>query len=72
MTEAPALEALIAQHMVTSMKAREADRLGTLRMIKTALKNKQIEKRAQGKIQATGARAEGRVVSEAVKARLAG
>jgi uncharacterized protein len=45
MTEAPALEALIAQHMVTSMKAREADRLGTLRMIKTALKNKQIDKR---------------------------
>src|SRR5438309_1302963 len=45
MTEAPALEARIAEHMVTSMKAREADRLGTLRMIKTALKNKQIDKR---------------------------
>jgi len=45
MTEAPALEAVIAQQMVTSMKAREADRLGTLRMIKTALKNKQIDKR---------------------------
>ncbi len=46
MTEAPALETLISQHMVTSMKARETDRLGTLRMIKTSLKNKQIDKRA--------------------------
>lgn len=46
MTEAPGLEAQIAQHMVAAMKAREADRTGTLRMIKAALKNKQIEKRA--------------------------
>lgn len=46
MTESPALEAQIAQHMVAAMKARDADRTGTLRLIKTALKNKQIEKRA--------------------------
>jgi hypothetical protein len=46
MTEAPALEAQITQHMVAAMKARDADRTGTLRMIKAALKNKQIEKRS--------------------------
>ena len=46
MTEAPALEAQIAQHIVVSMKARDADRLGTLRLIKNALKNKLIEKRS--------------------------
>jgi uncharacterized protein YqeY len=46
MTEAPGLEAQIAQHIVAAMKARDADRTGTLRLIKTALKNKQIEKRA--------------------------
>ena len=45
MTEAPGLEAQISQHMVAAMKARDADRTGTLRLIKTALKNKQIEKR---------------------------
>src|SRR5689334_23526349 len=45
MTEAPGLEAQIAQHMVAAMKARDADRTGTLRLIKTALKNKSIEKR---------------------------
>jgi uncharacterized protein YqeY len=32
--------------MVTAMKARDADRLSTLRMMKTALKNKEIDKRA--------------------------
>lgn len=32
--------------MVAAMKAREADRLSTLRMMKTALKNKEIDKRA--------------------------
>jgi hypothetical protein len=45
MTEAPALEAQIAQHVAASMKARDADRTGTLRMIRAALKNKQIDKR---------------------------
>jgi hypothetical protein len=45
MTEAPALEAQITQHMVAAMKAKDADRTGTLRMIKAALKYKQIEKR---------------------------
>jgi uncharacterized protein YqeY len=47
MTEAGALEALISQQIVTAMKARDAERTGTLRLIKTALKNKSIEKRAQ-------------------------
>ena len=31
--------------IVTAMKAREADRLTTLRMVKSALKNREIEKR---------------------------
>jgi uncharacterized protein YqeY len=46
MTEPGALEALISQQIVTAMKARDAERTGTLRLIKTALKNKSIEKRA--------------------------
>jgi uncharacterized protein YqeY len=45
MTEPRALEALISEQIVTSMKARDAERTGTLRLIKTALKNKSIEKR---------------------------
>jgi hypothetical protein len=45
MTEAGALEALISQQIVTSMKAHNAERTGTLRLIKTALKNKSIDKR---------------------------
>ncbi|MHB8301321.1 MAG: GatB/YqeY domain-containing protein [Acidobacteriaceae bacterium] len=32
--------------MVAAMKARDADRLSTLRMMKTALRNKEIDKRA--------------------------
>ncbi len=44
--EAGELEALITQQMVTAMKARDAERTGTLRLIKNALKNKAIEKRA--------------------------
>ncbi len=36
----------VHQDMVASMKARETDRLSTLRMMKTALKNKEIDKRA--------------------------
>ncbi len=45
MTEAGALESQISQQIVTAMKARDAERTGTLRLIKTALKNKSIEKR---------------------------
>jgi uncharacterized protein YqeY len=45
MTDAGALEAQVTQHMVAAMKARDAERTGTLRLIKTALKNKAIEKR---------------------------
>src|SRR6202166_128368 len=45
MSDAGALEALITQQIVTSMKARDAERTGTLRLIKNALKNKFIEKR---------------------------
>ena len=36
----------IQRDMVAAMKAREELRLSTLRMVKTALKNKEIEKRA--------------------------
>lgn len=46
MTEAGDLEVLVTQHMVAAMKAHDAERTGTLRLIKTALKNKAIEKRA--------------------------
>jgi uncharacterized protein YqeY len=46
MSEPGALEALISQHIVTAMKAHDAERTGTLRLIKNALKNKSIEKRA--------------------------
>lgn len=46
MSEPGAMEALISQQIVTSMKAHDAERTGTLRLIKTALKNKSIEKRA--------------------------
>jgi uncharacterized protein YqeY len=45
MTEAGALETLISLQIVAAMKARDAERTGTLRLIKTALKNKAIEKR---------------------------
>jgi len=46
MTDHGALEAHISQHIVTAMKAHDADRTGALRLIKNALKNKSIEKRA--------------------------
>jgi hypothetical protein len=46
MTDAGALETLISQHIITAMKAHDAVRTGTLRLIKNALKNKAIEKRA--------------------------
>ena len=44
--DAGALEALISQHIVVAMKARDPERTGALRLIKNALKNKAIEKRA--------------------------
>jgi uncharacterized protein YqeY len=46
MTDAGALEGIITQQTITSMKAHDAVRTGTLRLIKNALKNKAIEKRA--------------------------
>ncbi len=36
----------VQQDMVAAMKAREETRLSTIRMIKTAIKNKEIDKRA--------------------------
>jgi uncharacterized protein YqeY len=41
------LEERINQDTVAAMKARQAERTGTLRMMKAALKNKAIEKRAE-------------------------
>src|ERR1700693_5510883 len=46
MTDAGALEAQVSQQIVIAMKAHDAERTGTLRLIKNALKNKAIEKRA--------------------------
>ena len=46
MTDAGALEAIITQQTVTALKAHDTVRTGTLRLIKNALKNKAIEKRA--------------------------
>jgi len=46
MTDAGALEIIITQQVVTAMKAHDAVRTTTLRLIKNALKNKAIEKRA--------------------------
>jgi uncharacterized protein YqeY len=45
MSEAGALEAQISQQIVTAMKLHDAERTGTLRLIKTALKNRSIDKR---------------------------
>jgi uncharacterized protein YqeY len=45
MTEAGALDVVVTQHIVTAMKGGDKVRLGTLRLIKNALKNKAIEKR---------------------------
>jgi len=44
--DAGALEALVSQQVVIALKAHDAVRTGTLRLIKNALKNKAIEKRA--------------------------
>jgi uncharacterized protein len=46
MTDAGALEAQISQQIVTAMKLKDAERTGILRLIKNALKNKAIDKRA--------------------------
>ena len=46
MTDAGALETLVSQQIVTAMKAHDAVRTGTLRLIKNALKNQSIAKRA--------------------------
>jgi uncharacterized protein len=46
MTEAGALETLVTQQVIIAMKAHDAVRTTTLRLIKNALKNKSIEKRA--------------------------
>jgi hypothetical protein len=43
--DAGALEALVSERVVTALKAHDAVRTGTLRLIKNALKNKAIEKR---------------------------
>src|SRR5580700_8050132 len=45
MTDAGELETLVSQQIVTAMKAHDAERTGTLRLIKNSLKNKAIEKR---------------------------
>jgi uncharacterized protein len=45
MTDAGALEAQVSAQIVTAMKAHDAERTTTLRLIKNALKNKAIEKR---------------------------
>jgi len=49
MSEANSLEPEISRQIVTAMKAHDADRAGTLRMVKAALMNKTIEKRAAQK-----------------------
>ena len=46
MSDAGELEALVTKHMIAAMKAHDAERTGTLRLIKTALKNRSIDKRA--------------------------
>lgn len=45
MTDAGALETQISQQVIAAMKAHDAVRTTTLRLIKNALKNKAIEKR---------------------------
>jgi uncharacterized protein YqeY len=44
--DAGALEAIVSKQVITALKAHDAVRTGTLRLIKNALKNKAIEKRA--------------------------
>ena len=45
MTDAGAMELLVNQQVILAMKAHDAERTTTLRLIKNALKNKFIEKR---------------------------
>lgn len=45
MIDAGELERLVNKQMIVAMKAHDAERTGTLRLIMTALKNKAIEKR---------------------------
>lgn len=45
MEERGEMERLIGQQIVAAMKARNAERTGALRLIKTALMNKAVEKR---------------------------
>jgi hypothetical protein len=45
LTDAGALEAQVSQQIIIAMKAHDAERTGTLRLIKNALKNKAIDKR---------------------------
>lgn len=49
MSESNSLEATISKQIVAAMKAHDAERAGTLRMIKAALMNKTIDKRAAQK-----------------------
>jgi hypothetical protein len=46
LTDAGALETQISQQVIAAMKAHDAVRTTTLRLVKNALKNKAIEKRA--------------------------
>ena len=46
MSEAGALETIVNQQVIAAMKAHDAERTGTLRLIKNALTNKAIEQRA--------------------------
>lgn len=46
MEERSAMETLVSRHVAAAMKARDAERTGALRLIKTALMNKAIEKRS--------------------------
>ncbi len=63
MANAGALEAQISQQVVAAMKAHDAERTGTLRMVKAALMNKAIEKRvAQKQVDVTLTPVEGEQV----------
>ena len=45
MTDTPSLQERIAAEVITAMKARDTLRLTTLRMVRSALKNREIDKR---------------------------
>ena len=46
MAEEPGLVKRIDQDVIAAMRAKDAEKLLTLRMVKAALKNKEIDKRA--------------------------